>query len=353
MYFSLSLSPTLCILAFCKEKDKEKKLDDDSSSLTVPQSAFLGPTLWDKTLPYDGDTFQLEYMDLEEFLSENGIPPSPAQHDHSPHQPALQQATSATPSVMDLSSRASTSVHPTMVSPNCMQSPVRPGKSAMWPFLAGVGKNGTGRNCQQPNQQKSHCVCLLGIHWGHELHTASKPHTQDDWMHARMENLYLPWLYRRGNFGSFLTLPCWAAPATVLSSTQWLKVLCPCLYLATLYILMFNPLTWFGYFISNTCPYVASPVWGSHFSSGFFQWHSGDLWPHPQDHRPVTIWTSLSVFRMASSCFCDKKCSHWFLPSGSCNDRNGSHSPQCELLLKINMLKITALVFWVKLCDSG
>ncbi|KAH0629217.1 hypothetical protein JD844_011129 [Phrynosoma platyrhinos] len=115
--------------AFYKEKDKEKKLDDDNTSATVPQSAFLGPTLWDKTLPYDGDTFQLEYMDLEEFLSENGIPPSPAQHDHSPHQPALQQATSATPpSVMDLSSRASTSAHPTMVSQNCMQSPVRPGK---------------------------------------------------------------------------------------------------------------------------------------------------------------------------------------------------------------------------------
>ncbi|XP_010129447.1 PREDICTED: hepatic leukemia factor-like, partial [Buceros rhinoceros silvestris] len=111
---------------FGKEKDKEKKLDDDSTSATVPQSAFLGPTLWDKTLPYDGDTFQLEYMDLEEFLSENGIPPSPNQHEHSPHQSGLQQATSVSPSVMDLSSRASTSVHPGMVSQNCMQSPVRP-----------------------------------------------------------------------------------------------------------------------------------------------------------------------------------------------------------------------------------
>uniref|UniRef100_G3UT79 HLF transcription factor, PAR bZIP family member n=1 Tax=Meleagris gallopavo TaxID=9103 RepID=G3UT79_MELGA len=67
-------------------------------------------------------------MDLEEFLSENGIPPSPNQHEHSPHQPGLQQATSASPSVMDLSSRASTSVHPGMVSQNCMQSPVRPGQ---------------------------------------------------------------------------------------------------------------------------------------------------------------------------------------------------------------------------------
>ncbi|XP_041580765.1 hepatic leukemia factor isoform X2 [Vulpes vulpes] len=113
--------------AFSKDKDKEKKLDDESNSPTVPQSAFLGPTLWDKTLPYDGDTFQLEYMDLEEFLSENGIPPSPSQHDHSPHPPGLQPASSSAPSVMDLSSRASAPIHPGIPSPNCMQSPIRPG----------------------------------------------------------------------------------------------------------------------------------------------------------------------------------------------------------------------------------
>ncbi|XP_054112226.1 hepatic leukemia factor isoform X6 [Callithrix jacchus] len=114
--------------AFSKDKDKEKKLDDESNSPTVPQSAFLGPTLWDKTLPYDGDTFQLEYMDLEEFLSENGIPPSPSQHDHSPHPPGLQPVSSAAPSVMDLSSRASAPLHPGIPSPNCMQSPIRPGQ---------------------------------------------------------------------------------------------------------------------------------------------------------------------------------------------------------------------------------
>ncbi|KFO34984.1 Hepatic leukemia factor [Fukomys damarensis] len=118
--------------AFSKDKDKEKKLDDESNSPTIPQSAFLGPTLWDKTLPYDGDTFQLEYMDLEEFLSENGIPPSPSQHDHSPHPPSLQPAASAAPSVMDLSSRASAPLHPGIPSPNCMQSPIRPGSELLW-----------------------------------------------------------------------------------------------------------------------------------------------------------------------------------------------------------------------------
>ncbi|XP_015416278.1 PREDICTED: hepatic leukemia factor isoform X3 [Myotis davidii] len=113
--------------AFHKDKDKDKKLDDESHSPTIPQSAFLGPTLWDKTLPYDGDTFQLEYMDLEEFLSENGIPPSP-QHDQSPHPPGLPPASSAAPSVVDLSNRASAPLHPGIPSPTCMQSPIRPGQ---------------------------------------------------------------------------------------------------------------------------------------------------------------------------------------------------------------------------------
>ncbi|XP_075702972.1 hepatic leukemia factor isoform X2 [Rhinoderma darwinii] len=114
--------------AFYKEKDKENKLEDDTTSSTVPQSAFLGPTLWDKTLPYDGDTFQLEYMDLEEFLSENGIPPSQSSHDLGSHQPGLQQAPLTSPSIIDLSSRASTSVLPGLVPQNCMHSPVRPGQ---------------------------------------------------------------------------------------------------------------------------------------------------------------------------------------------------------------------------------
>ncbi|XP_061561609.1 HLF transcription factor, PAR bZIP family member b isoform X2 [Phycodurus eques] len=78
-----------------KDPDKEKKLDEDCGA---PRSAFLGPTLWDKTLPYDGDNFQLEYMDLEEFLSENGIPSSPARHAAPP------------PSMMHLSGHACASV---------------------------------------------------------------------------------------------------------------------------------------------------------------------------------------------------------------------------------------------------
>ncbi|XP_031718002.1 HLF transcription factor, PAR bZIP family member a [Anarrhichthys ocellatus] len=102
---------------FGKDQEKEKKLDDERSH---PQSAFLGPTLWDKTLPYDGDNFQLEYMDLEEFLSENGIPANTAQGAQAPQGPP---ATPTTPTVVDLSSRATTSVHTGMAPQACLCSP--------------------------------------------------------------------------------------------------------------------------------------------------------------------------------------------------------------------------------------
>ncbi|XP_014854082.1 PREDICTED: hepatic leukemia factor-like isoform X2 [Poecilia mexicana] len=117
--------------AFSKDQEKEKNLGEERSA---PQSAFLGPTLWDKTLSYDGDTFQLEYMDLEEFLSENGIPSSPSHHHREQHQvhhipprqPPIMTPVLSAParSVMDLSSHASTSI----VSPNCLHSsPARAG----------------------------------------------------------------------------------------------------------------------------------------------------------------------------------------------------------------------------------
>lgn len=111
-------------------------MDDESTTASHPQSAFLGPTLWDKTLPYDGDNFQLEYMDLEEFLSENGIPANTAQSDQAPQaaqppQAPLQQApppAPPTPSVVDLSSRATTSVHTGMAPQTCILSPSTAGR---------------------------------------------------------------------------------------------------------------------------------------------------------------------------------------------------------------------------------
>lgn len=60
-----------------KDEDKEKTVDEAASS-TMAVSASLMPTIWDKTIPYDGETFHLEYMDLDDFLLENGIASSPS-----------------------------------------------------------------------------------------------------------------------------------------------------------------------------------------------------------------------------------------------------------------------------------
>uniref|UniRef100_A0A8D0H4Q5 TEF transcription factor, PAR bZIP family member n=1 Tax=Sphenodon punctatus TaxID=8508 RepID=A0A8D0H4Q5_SPHPU len=61
------------------DKEKKEKLDEDEAAAasTMAVSASLMPPIWDKTIPYDGESFHLEYMDLDEFLLENGIPSSP------------------------------------------------------------------------------------------------------------------------------------------------------------------------------------------------------------------------------------------------------------------------------------
>lgn len=55
--------------------DKAKLcLDDLTLGVSgMGPSAALTPAIWDKKIPYDGENFHLEYMDLEEFLMENGI----------------------------------------------------------------------------------------------------------------------------------------------------------------------------------------------------------------------------------------------------------------------------------------
>ncbi|KAJ8776948.1 hypothetical protein J1605_014966 [Eschrichtius robustus] len=61
-----------------KEKGKEKLEEDEAAAAsTMAVSASLMPPIWDETIPYDGESFHLEYMDLDEFLLENGIPASP------------------------------------------------------------------------------------------------------------------------------------------------------------------------------------------------------------------------------------------------------------------------------------
>uniref|UniRef100_A0AAV2LV32 BZIP domain-containing protein n=1 Tax=Knipowitschia caucasica TaxID=637954 RepID=A0AAV2LV32_KNICA len=69
------------------DTDKEKLGLGDSVELpggsSLGPTAALTPAIWDKTIPYDGENFHLEYMDLEEFLMENGIPTSPGSDDSS------------------------------------------------------------------------------------------------------------------------------------------------------------------------------------------------------------------------------------------------------------------------------
>ncbi|KAM6899131.1 thyrotroph embryonic factor-like isoform 2-T2 [Lycodopsis pacificus] len=63
------------------ETDKDKlclgDVDLGGGGSDTGPSAALTPAIWDKTIPYDGENFHLEYVDLEEFLTENGIPTLP------------------------------------------------------------------------------------------------------------------------------------------------------------------------------------------------------------------------------------------------------------------------------------
>ncbi|XP_046390153.1 hepatic leukemia factor-like isoform X2 [Ischnura elegans] len=75
---------------------KSKEEEESLWSNVEAQAAFLGPNLWDRTLPYDTD---LKYVDLDEFLSENGIPVEGGggeagvpPHQHSTEPPHLQTA---------------------------------------------------------------------------------------------------------------------------------------------------------------------------------------------------------------------------------------------------------------------
>ncbi|XP_030644724.1 D site albumin promoter binding protein a [Chanos chanos] len=90
----------------CETKEKDKPLDSDEDSLggtsgsvrPSSQSAFLGPLLWERTLPCDGGLFQLQYMDLEEFLTENGMGCMHAGNSSSAAQVPSQSSQSAVPS---------------------------------------------------------------------------------------------------------------------------------------------------------------------------------------------------------------------------------------------------------------
>ncbi|KAH0535868.1 hypothetical protein KQX54_019784 [Cotesia glomerata] len=75
---ALTVDPQ-CRSPACKQNkdgpEEKKDADGELWGNVEAQAAFLGPNLWDKTLPYDADLKVLNhYVDLDEFLSENGIP---------------------------------------------------------------------------------------------------------------------------------------------------------------------------------------------------------------------------------------------------------------------------------------
>lgn len=86
-------------LANCIMKDKDRKLEEEMAG-SRPHCAFLGSLLWERTLPYN----EIEYVDLDEFLLENGLPPSPP---HQPFSPANLTPPPSNQSVVDLSRPAS------------------------------------------------------------------------------------------------------------------------------------------------------------------------------------------------------------------------------------------------------
>jgi len=68
--------------AVAKEDQKKDGGNDDVWGYLEAQAAFLGPSLWD-----NGD-LKMEYMDLDEFLSENGIPANEAPASNQSNEPA-------------------------------------------------------------------------------------------------------------------------------------------------------------------------------------------------------------------------------------------------------------------------
>ncbi|XP_072523414.1 TEF transcription factor, PAR bZIP family member a isoform X2 [Salminus brasiliensis] len=78
--FKALLEHPFSVPTFPDENEKEKLSGDEADGgggvSGLGPSAALTPAIWEKTIPYDGETFHLEYMDLEEFLIENGIPTS-------------------------------------------------------------------------------------------------------------------------------------------------------------------------------------------------------------------------------------------------------------------------------------
>ncbi|XP_077577279.1 D site albumin promoter binding protein b [Stigmatopora nigra] len=160
----------------CDLKDKDRSMDLDEDSLGVCSmrnpsgmgggngatngcngastggngtgnfNQFLGPLLWDRTLPADGGLFQLQYMDLEEFLTENGMGSMHSNNSSSSAQIPSQSSPSAVPNQ----------------SSQCLPPPSPPGSSISSPSSSSSPPSLLGLEVAQPPSLTGGNDCLHG-----------------------------------------------------------------------------------------------------------------------------------------------------------------------------------------------
>lgn len=102
---------------------------------------FLGPLLWDRTLPADGGLFQLQYMDLEEFLTENGMGSMHSNNSSSSAQIPSQSSQSAVPNQSSQCLPPSSPPGSTSSSPSSSSSPSLIGLEVAQPQSIGGGSD--------------------------------------------------------------------------------------------------------------------------------------------------------------------------------------------------------------------
>uniref|UniRef100_A0A3P8WX53 D site albumin promoter binding protein b n=1 Tax=Cynoglossus semilaevis TaxID=244447 RepID=A0A3P8WX53_CYNSE len=168
----------------CEGKDKDRlDLDEDSLGVCSMRSGsglgsgannsggggggcFLGP-LWDRSLPTDGSLFQLQYMDLEEFLTENGMGSMHNNNSSSSAQIPSQSSPSAVPSQSSQCLPPSSPPGSTSSSPSSSSSPSLIGLEVVQPqSLAGGtdclhGKSPPPSPSSSSSSSSSSCPPLL------------------------------------------------------------------------------------------------------------------------------------------------------------------------------------------------
>uniref|UniRef100_A0A3B3V8P2 D site albumin promoter binding protein b n=1 Tax=Poecilia latipinna TaxID=48699 RepID=A0A3B3V8P2_9TELE len=131
--------------------------------------SFLGPLMWDRTLPADGGLFQLQYMDLEEFLTENGMGSMHNNNSSSSAQIPSQSSQSAVPNQSSQCLPPSSPPGSLSSSPSSSSSPSLIGLEVAQPQSQGGGSDclhggqtSMNDSCESPSSSSSSsCPPLL------------------------------------------------------------------------------------------------------------------------------------------------------------------------------------------------